>query len=878
MNTAQRRLQILGLDEVEAIYQRPNFTPEEREAYFSFTPEELATAKQFHSIKSRIYFLLQLGYFKARHLFFVFSIREVFADARYIVSTYFPDFQFTFFQINKVTRLKQQQQILQLENYRRCGEEQRLKLSMKAKTAASVCSKPVYIFRELMQFLQAQRLVAPGYSFMQDTVGQALEFEQNRLVSIVSKKIAPSEKKDLKQLLSDSAGLYEITLLKREPKDFSLKEIGREIGRREQIHHLYCLAQRIIPQMKISNESIKYYASLVTYYSVFRLKQLSEPVVYIYLLCFIYHRYQKLHDNLIKCFIYKIRGYLDEAKEHAKHRVYEARIEASENLQKAGVVLKLFTDDHFSEETPFGIVQAKAFSILERDKLSFVADHIATTARFDETEFAWEQIDTLAHQFKRQLRPILGAVDFAASKADDPLIEAIDFIKAAFQKGKSLSQYSDETFPTRFISDNVKRYLYAPESQGQKSLRKDRYEFLVYRLLRNGLESGDIFCQDSVRFRSFDDDLIDDKTWQKKEQLIEKTGLTILSQPIERHLATLEQMLSDRINSVNRRIISGENSHLEKKGGKLDRWTLRYPRSHEPNNHCFFDLLPQVDIDRVLHFVNQRCRFIDAFDHVLGRYIKSEADNRAITAALIAWGTNTGLSKMGEVSDIEYHRLKTTSDNFIRLETLREANDRVSNAIASLAIFPSYRLGESIHSSSDGQKFETRIHTINARHSSKYFGLKKGIVSYTLVANHVPINAKIIGANDHESHYVFDILFDNTTDIQPEIHSTDTHGTNEVNFALLHLFGYQFAPRYRDTHDKVSESLIGPKHPSKYGDLLIKPKRKIKDKLTASHQSGGNYSAVSPAPNQTRRGGIIPGIYLFEGLCKNPLNETAVLL
>ena len=44
---------------------------------------------------------------------------------------------------------------------------------------------------------------------------------------------------------------------------------------------------------------------------------------------------------------------------------------------------------------------------------------------------------------------------------------------------------------------------------------------------------------------------------------------------------------------------------------------------------------------------------------------------------------------------------------------------------------------------------------------------------------------------------MFDILFNNTTDIQPEIHSTDTHGTNEVNFALLHLFGYQFAPRYR---------------------------------------------------------------------------------
>jgi hypothetical protein len=47
----------------------------------------------------------------------------------------------------------------------------------------------------------------------------------------------------------------------------------------------------------------------------------------------------------------------------------------------------------------------------------------------------------------------------------------------------------------------------------QKTLVVDRYEFLVYRLLRKRLEAGDIFSRDSIRFRSFvgsckiDDDL-----------------------------------------------------------------------------------------------------------------------------------------------------------------------------------------------------------------------------------------------------------------------------------------------------------------------------------------------------------------------------------
>ena len=38
----------------------------------------------------------------------------------------------------------------------------------------------------------------------------------------------------------------------------------------------------------------------------------------------------------------------------------------------------------------------------------------------------------------------------------------------------------------------------------------------------------------------------------------------------------------------------------------------------------------------------------------------------------------------------------------------------------------------------------------------------------------------------------------------PAIHSTDTHGTNHVNFALLHQFGYRFAPRYRNVQKALN--------------------------------------------------------------------------
>jgi TnpA family transposase len=865
MRTTGVRLKILGDDEIESLYGRPHFTDDERLEYFVLMPTEKAALEQFHSSKSRIYFILQLGYFKSHHLFFVFDFSDVEEDARFVQRHYCPDFHLTDLEITKVTRLRQQGVILDLFHYRTCDVEQRQALAQKAQQAARISAKPVFVFRELLHYLKEQRIVAPGYSFMQDTVSQALTHEQERLTAVISHRLGRSHREALAHLLEDAPGLYEITHLRREPKDFSASEIKREIHRGAQLRDLYSLAKSLLPDLGISHESVKYYASLVSYYSVYKLKRFEEATAHVYLLCFVYHRYQRLHDNLLSSLIHHVRRYHEAAKTVAKDRVYESHSEGNEDLDRAGQVLRLFTDDGIPQQTPFHEVRAKAFSILERDKIDFVADHITTKVKFDETAFQWEHLDELAHQFKRHIRPLLLAVDWTASAGHTALIEAVEFLKDVFQKGRSFSQYPPYTYPLSFIPDTAKRYLYPQGVHHQRHVLPDRYEFLVYRLLRNGLEAGDVFCRDSVRFRSFEDDLIDDDRWKDKDNLIANTDLPLLKQPIREHLAALEMQLEDRLIQVNQRIASGDNAHFAiTKRGTQTRWTLQYPQSTELINHACFDALKQVDLSSVLHCVNQRCRFMEAFDHVLGRYVKQGVDDLTLTACLIAWGTNMGLGRMGEVSDIGYQALTTTSDNFIRLETLRAANDLVSNAIAKLPIFAQYDSGESIHSSSAGQKFETRIHTINARHSPKYFGLKKGLVSYTLVANHVPINAEIIGANDHESHYVFDILFNNTTDIQPEIHSTDTHGTNEVNFAILNMFGYQFAPRYRDIYDKVGEALYGFKHPSQYPeDMVIKPIRMLSPALIIEEWENIQRIMVSLALKTTTQSIIVRKLHAF---------------
>ena len=422
-------------------------------------------------------------------------------------------------------------------------------------------------------------------------------------------------------------------------------------------------------------------------------------------------------------------------------------------------------------------------------------------------------------------------LDFAGRVEDSPLLEAIEFLQNLLRTDKSPRQTDPSLFPTEIIPKGLRRYLFRKEGNTLKDLDVDRYEFLVYRLLRNSLEAGDLYVKNSNEFRRFEDDLISDLRWQDKEQILREISAPILLAPIKDTLAEFHAMIEARYTAINQHITEGVNKHIKVIGAaEKRRWKLLYPSTDEPINSDFYSQLPGIGIADLLWFVAGNTGFLSAFTHVLDRYVKHEADPREIFACIVAMGTNMGLSKMAEVSGLSAPAMAGTSRNYLRLETLRAANDAISNATSQLPAFHLYDIQDTLHSSSDGQRMETQINTLNARYSPKYFGLQKGVSAYTLVANHVPINAKIIGTHEHESHYVFDLLHNNTSDIKPERHSTDTHGTNLVNFWILHAFGYYFAPRYRDLHKKM-ETLVGSKNPAEYGDWLIKPSRKTNDEL-----------------------------------------------
>lgn len=179
--------------------------------------------------------------------------------------------------------------------------------------------------------------------------------------------------------------------------------------------------------------------------------------------------------------------------------------------------------------------------------------------------------------------------------------------------------------------------------------------------------------------------------------------------------------------------------------------------------------------------------------------------------------------KMAQTSDIPYHVLETTYQQYLRRSTLKAGNDLISNAIAGLSIFPHYSIDlDVLYGSVDGQKFCVEHPTIKARHSRKYYGRGKGVVAYSMLCNHVPLNGRLIGAHEYEAHFVFDIWYQNTSDIVPQVITGDMHSINKANFANLYWFGLKFEPRFTNLQEQLKH-LYCCGDPEQYKNYLIQP-------------------------------------------------------
>ena len=86
------------------------------------------------------------------------------------------------------------------------------------------------------------------------------------------------------------------------------------------------------------------------------------------------------------------------------------------------------------------------------------------------------------------------------------------------------------------------------------------------------------------------------------------------------------------------------------------------------------------------------------------------------------------------------------------------------------------------------------------------------------------------GANEHESYYVFDIWYNNTSNIIPDVVTGDMHCINKANFAIMHAFGAKLFARFTNIESQRKHLYCG-NDIADYQHCIIKPVGQIDRQL-----------------------------------------------
>jgi len=129
--------------------------------------------------------------------------------------------------------------------------------------------------------------------------------------------------------------------------------------------------------------------------------------------------------------------------------------------------------------------------------------------------------------------------------------------------------------------------------------------------------------------------------------------------------------------------------------------------------------------------VDHATNFLDEFEHWQIKYQRTRSAKKILFAGIIGYGCDIGHRKLAQISkQIDDGEL----DNAVNWYFVQGANDRILRLIDRMHLPNIYRNQSNVlHTSSDGQKIDVAVDSLNANYSFKYLGKDKGVSVVTFI-------------------------------------------------------------------------------------------------------------------------------------------------
>ena len=829
-------IKILSKKEIGQFDYPPVFTGEDRKKYFSIPAWAKDVLKKLRSNTGKIGFILQLGYFKASNKFFPIK-RFNDKDINYVINILgLSLFKLSPNQYSNKLSSRHQKIILVSLGYEKYTSAIRLKLEEEGFILCSKHLKPRLIFLSLIDFIKKNKIESPSYNAISKIITKIFKDYEFQLSEKVNSNLSVSNKGLLDALLLENndstikdgkSTMYRLTLLKKSNQSTKTSKIKENIRDYKLFKEMYTELFSIIDQIKLSTELIQHYAQFVIKSQVFQISRRGDKR-YLLLISFVIYQYYKLNDILIETLFQSVQTSLNTSIKENRDRFYEQRQDKSKIVNElAGSLFDYL--DIFNQIR----VNIQNNNISQANKLNQINELLP---KFDNKELVEvrERLENIKNQSKsvmknsdyydilesksiklqRKVSDIIKNISFDNDGSDELLIEAINYYRN--QDGLIISP------PLDFLNSDELSIVF----DKTKRLRKSLYKVLLFKNVVAGIKSGTLNLQYSYKYRSFDDYLILKETWiNNRNQILRKAGLLEFNN-FQILSPKLKQVLENQYKITNDNISLGTNNKLK----------INTPAIEKEVDYLSINLFPKdkfISLFEILSTVNTLFKFTDSFEHWQGKYNRDKPYKEIFFAGIIAYGCNLGVAKMAKISkNIRQNELENTVNWYFSNDNLIIANNKIIEFIEKLDLYNIFKKEKAkVHTSSDGQKFNISVDSLNSNYSFKYFGKGKGVSVYSFIdESHRLFYSTVINASEREAAYVIDGLLNNDV-VVSDIHSTDTHGYSEIIFAITHLLGISFAPRIKKwqaqnlyTFDKTGEA----------EDYIIKADKKINIQLIES--------------------------------------------
>ena len=839
---------IISQHDIKQFDSPPKFDNEERKRFFSISNKTLDILHDIQSPINKIGLLLQLGYFRAVNKFFHYS--------KYLTK----DIQFVSMKLkidsNRVdithykdrTYLRHQQLVMNNLGFQKFNKEIKTNLEDEALRLSSNQIKPRLIFFALINFLKTNRIQVPNYYTMSEIITNTMRVYEKNLLSLIENNITSVERDLLDKLLElkDEYFLnpkndlkikrYNLTSLKINNQSIRPYQIKENIKNLKTIHHIFNRLEPIIKRLNLSSEIIRYYAQDVIKSRISQITRREGDKKYLLLITFVIHQYYKLNDTLIEILLKSVQSIQNSTSKEHKENIYETRtlryrtinslaksfknnfeliknikniIEDNKNSSENKIkeISKKITDD---ENTSNGNIE-KQIQLLNNDNENIIKN----------TDY-FNILESKAVKLQNRVKAIIKEIIFDQNTSNNYIIEALNYYK-------NHEAVIGSKPPTEFLSKEQSEIIIDEEGLVKKSL----YKVLFFENIASALKSGSLNLLYSYQFKAFDSYLIPKDVWcQNKNNILIKTGLKDFENLINIG-SRFEIILDKQYSTTNENILNGENEYIKIKDN--DQFTVRTPAIDKDKDENPIELFPKnkyISLFEILSTINKVTCFIDSFDHLKIKHNRNKPKDKTFYAGIIGYGCNLGIRKTAKISkNINPNELENTVSWYFSLENINQANDKMIALMDNLKLSKVFKADkQNVHTSSDGQKYGIAVESLNSNYSYKYFGKGKGVTIYSFIdESHKLFYSTVISSSEREASYVIDGLMHNEV-VKSDIHSTDTHGYNEMIFGVTHLLGISFAPRIKNFQKQTLYRFDGKSEMKNKGYKVL-PSKKINTQI-----------------------------------------------